>query len=115
MRIVDESKIQEKEHVSRWLIGPWNSESKLDFGVAFFQPDQQVKKHVHEKVEEIFYVIEGEIILLLDKDQKFVLKKGQVAYIPPKQGHALQNRSRKIAKLVIVKSPSIPTNKTYLI
>lgn len=112
--IVDESKIQEKEHVSRWLIGPWNSQSKIDFGVAFFQPEQQVKKHIHEIVEEIFYVIEGEIILLLEKDNECVLKRGQVAHIPPKQVHALHNRSRKRAKLIIVKSPSIPTDKIYL-
>ena len=114
MLIVDERKVKEEGHMSRWLIGPWNSHSKLDFGIAFFQIDQKVEKHFHKTVEEIFYVIEGEIILITEKEGEFVLKKGFVAHIPPKSVHALHNRSNTVAKLAIIKSPSIPSDKTYV-
>jgi quercetin dioxygenase-like cupin family protein len=115
MKIVDESKITEGEYTTRWLVGPWNSQSKnLEFGIAIFQPNQRVKKHFHEQVEEIFYVIEGEIRLLINNTEEYPLKKGFVAHIPAKQVHALYNPSKMISKLVIVKSPSLPADKKFL-
>ncbi|MHA1649799.1 MAG: cupin domain-containing protein [Candidatus Helarchaeota archaeon] len=114
MKIVDESRIDEKGYLTRWLIGPWNSQASFDFGIAFIQPKQYIKKHFHEKIEELFYVIEGEIQLLLSNKEEFTLKQGFVAHIPPKQVHGLHNRSNKIVKLVVVKSPSIPSDKKYV-
>ncbi len=111
---MDEAAIEEKGHTTRWLLGPWNSQSKLDFGIAFFQPNQSVEPHFHETVEEFFYVIEGEILLQLNNRENYILKRGFVAHIPPKQVHALHNQSSKIAKLVVVKSPSLPTDKKYI-
>jgi mannose-6-phosphate isomerase-like protein (cupin superfamily) len=111
--IIDETSINEGRHTTRWLIGPWNSQSTLDFGIAFLHPDQQVKPHLHERVEEIFYIIEGQITLILDR-KEITLKPGIVAYIPPKMRHALHNRSATTAKLVCVKSPSLPSDKKYI-
>ena len=113
MIIVDETKIEEKGFITRWMIGPWNAESTLDFGIAFLQPNQQVKKHWHDKVEEIFYIIEGKIVLTVN-DEEFILKQGFVAHILPKEIHSLNNRSNKPVKLVTVKSPSIPSDKIYV-
>jgi len=112
MIIIDEKKMNEKEYTTRWLIGPWNSQSKIDFGIAFIQPNQQVKKHWHEIVEEIFYIIEGEVVLLVI-NKEIILKQGYIVYIPPKEIHALYNRSNKMVKLVAVKAPSIPSDKKY--
>ncbi len=112
--IVDESKIQKKKHLSRWLIGPWNSPSKIDFGIAFFQPDQKSKPHYHEVVEEIIYSIDGEITLILEDAKSHKLKAGFVVFLPPKQIHALHNQSNKVTKLAIIKSPSFPTDKIEL-
>jgi quercetin dioxygenase-like cupin family protein len=114
MKIVDESKVEEKGYATRWLIGAWNSRSSIDFGIAYFQPNKQVKKHIHEQVEELFYVIEGEIHLQVNNETSVILKRGQVAHVPPPQAHSLYNRSTTIAKLVIIKFPSIPSDKKYL-
>ena len=108
---MDGSTVKEGEHINRWLIRPWNSQSHLDFGIAFIKPDQYMRKHVHVNVEEIFYVIEGKIVLLLNKKKNYILNEGYVAYIPHKQIHALYNRSNKVAILVVVKSPSLPSDK----
>lgn len=113
MIIVDETKIEEKGFVTRWMIGPWNTESTIDFGIAFLQPNQQVKKHWHERVEAIFYIIEGTIVLTVNNEE-FTLKQGFAAHIHPKEIHSLYNRSAKTVKLVSVKSPSIPSDKIYL-
>ena len=112
MIIVDEKKMDEKGYTTRWLIGPWNSQSKIDFGIAFIQPNQQVKMHWHEAVEEIFYIIQGNIVLLVD-NQEIILRQGCVAHISPKEIHALHNRSNETVKLVTVKAPSIPSDKIY--
>ncbi len=114
MKIADESKVTEQSYMTRWLLGPWNSKCNLDFGIAFFQPNQRVKKHIHEEVEEIFYVIEGEILLELEGTKAVTLKQGFVAHIPPDQQHALHNQSYRVVKLVIVKSPSIPSDKKFV-
>ena len=114
LKVVDEASVNEGERNSRWLLGPWNSECTIDFGIAFIQPNQRVKKHFHEQVEEIFYVIEGEILLKGNNENDIILKQGHVVYLPPKQVHALHNRSQKIAKLVVIKVPSIPSDKKYV-
>ena len=64
-------------------------------------------------VEEIFYLIEGQIILILNR-KEITLKPGMAAHIPPKMSHALHNRSSTTAKLICVKSPSLPSDKKYL-
>lgn len=113
--IIDEASINEGDFTTRWLIGPWNSKSTLDFGIAFLHPDQQVKPHLHERVEEILYLIEGQISLILDQERNEVtLKPGIAVHIPPKTIHALHNRSSTTAKLICIKSPSLPSDKKYL-
>ena len=101
MFIVNEAKVDKKEYMSRWLIGPWNSSSKTEFGVAFIEPEQLMQKHMHTQVEEIIYVVEGDIVLLLEKNTHRVLTKGTAVFIPPKQVHGLQNRSNRITKLIL--------------
>ncbi|MFX1294757.1 MAG: cupin domain-containing protein [Promethearchaeota archaeon] len=115
MKIVNETSVKEESYMTRWLLGPWNSQCTLDFGIAFLQPNQRVKKHIHEKVEEIFYIIKGEVFLQVNKDKNILLKQGFIAHIPPKQAHALHNTSKKIVKMVIVKSPSISSDKKYIV
>lgn len=111
--IIDESEIQENKHITRWLIGPWNSQSTVDFGIALIQPNQRVESHYHEQVEEIIYTVDGEITLLLGNEKSVKLKRGLVVHIPPNQTHALHNQTQKITKLVVVKSPSLPADKKF--
>jgi len=115
LKIIDEKVIKEQGYLTRWLLGPWNSPCKLDFGIAFFQPGQKVDKHFHEQVEELFYVIDGQISIQFNTgSDSIILKAGEVAYIPPKEVHALYNNTNKVVKMVVIKNPSIPTDKKFL-
>jgi mannose-6-phosphate isomerase-like protein (cupin superfamily) len=42
---------------------------------------QDAKLHVHERTDEIYYVIDGEGTMVLD-DEEIALQKGVVVYVP---------------------------------
>ncbi|MHA1266048.1 MAG: cupin domain-containing protein [Candidatus Helarchaeota archaeon] len=111
MKIVDEKTIETGTHLSKWLLGPWNSESHVEFGIAILQPNQRVPLHYHNQVEELFYVIKGQVTLSLSNGQSHLLSKGMAVHIPPTLAHALQNHANTLAKLVVIKYPSIPSDK----
>jgi mannose-6-phosphate isomerase-like protein (cupin superfamily) len=115
VKIYDEALTDQKGYNTRWMVGPWNSDCKIDFGIAFFQPGQKVKKHIHEKVTELFYVVEGELsIQINDQSQITTLKAGQLAYVPPKEAHTLHNMTTSVTKFVVIKTPSIPHDKRFV-
>jgi quercetin dioxygenase-like cupin family protein len=114
LQIVDEADIKETKHTSKWLLGPWNSDSPVEFGVTMLLPDQTVRLHYHETVVEIFYVIEGQCALMTGSDEYHILSEGVSVFIPPKQVHGLQPHSRSPVKLAIVKYPSKASDKIYL-
>ena len=61
--------------------------------------------HIHKKMVEIFYVVEGELELTLDR-QKITATAGTLMSVPENTPHGFSNRSRSQAKFLIMFCPA---------
>jgi quercetin dioxygenase-like cupin family protein len=66
-----------------------------------------VAPHVHSREEEGFYLLEGEITLLV-ADERIVATAGTFVNLPVGTPHLFKNESRHTAKLLISVVPAGP-------
>jgi quercetin dioxygenase-like cupin family protein len=81
--------------------------SLVEFEAA---PGFDTGMHVHERLEESFYVIDGEFEFHADADN-FQATRGTCVFIPARIPHAFANRTDKAATLLLVMSP--PSHDRY--
>jgi len=92
MYIVDEKDYEYRsgENGPKYLMkGP-----RMNFAIVQFMPDQDFTAHYHNIMEENFYIMEGEIDIIVD-DTVNHLTKGQFIHIEPGEVHYCINRSDK--------------------
>jgi uncharacterized cupin superfamily protein len=72
---------------------------RRDLGVSTFgmnlitlAPRQRGRIHAHERQEEVYLVIEGELTLVVEGDQEHALGNGQLARVGPSVRRQLVNR-----------------------
>jgi mannose-6-phosphate isomerase-like protein (cupin superfamily) len=66
--------------------------------------------HVHKRLEETFYVLEGDFEFRAG-DQSFHASPGACIFVPPGVPHSFGNRTETPAKLLLIMSP--PTHDRY--
>jgi len=76
----------------------------FDFRLSCYQPKGAASSHRHRRVEQVYYVLEGEGLLTLDRDT-FVLKPGSGAFIPPGVEHSIENTGLGNLVFVVATSP----------
>jgi quercetin dioxygenase-like cupin family protein len=76
--------------------------SCLEFAAA---PGFDTGLHVHSKLEETFYVLEGEFELRAGEEVRRALP-GSVMFVPPGVPHGFSNPTGAPAKLLLVMSPA---------
>ncbi len=78
-------------------------------GPTFFEltaaPGFNTGDHIHSKIEEIFYVVEGEFQIRAG-DRLISAHSGDFVLVPPGVPHGFGNPSDSPAKLVLVISPA---------
>ncbi|SPT69319.1 Uncharacterized conserved protein, contains double-stranded beta-helix domain [Anaerobiospirillum thomasii] len=72
---------------------------RMNFAVVQFQPGQDFPAHYHNIMEENFYILEGEIDIVVDGKVNH-LKKGDFIHIEPGEIHYCINRYDK--KIVMI-------------
>jgi mannose-6-phosphate isomerase-like protein (cupin superfamily) len=60
--------------------------------------------HVHERLEETWYVLSGELEFQLE-EETFVAAAGASVFVPPRVAHSFANRSEVPAKFLLITSP----------
>ena len=89
------------------LVGPDMTGSKnLLFGVAVFPPDSDAGPHVHQREEEVIYILSGHGQIKIG-DSLEPLEPGVAAYIPPGIEHQVIVQGDQPLKLVTVFSPPV--------
>lgn len=73
--------------------------SQLYLGTGIVPPGTGTGRHLHEVDEEILYVLDGEVSLVLN-DETHTLRTGDTAFIPPGTWMELTNRSDKPARML---------------
>ena len=68
--------------------------------------------HVHERLEETWYILEGEIEFRVG-EETFQAAPGACVFVPPHVPHAFANRSEAPAKFMLLMSP--PGHDRYFV
>ena len=86
-----------------WLI-PNAQKNSMEPVLLTLEPDGQTYPDNPHEGEEIGYVLEGTVTLVIDK-KKYPVKRGESFLIHPDKPHYLMNKGKRPAKLLWVSSP----------
>ena len=78
---------------------------RMNFALVRFKPGEDFKAHYHNVMEENFYILEGEVVIVVDAEEH-ILTAGDMIHIEPGEAHYLVNRADKPVKMVAVLAPS---------
>lgn len=95
-----------KGRTNYWLSRPEVCEAKdLQLCRAVLPAGEGHNFHTHPELEEIIYVLEGEVEQWVEREKR-ILKPGEVAHIPKGIVHATFNPSAKDAVILAILSPA---------
>ena len=83
----------------------------MNFAIVQFMPGQDFKAHYHNVMEEDFYILEGEIDIIVDGTVNH-LYPGQFIHIEPSEIHYCKNSYDNPVKMVSVLAPYQEVDKT---
>lgn len=83
---------------------------RMNFAIVQFQAGQDFQAHYHNIMEENFYILQGEVDIVVDNVVHH-LTKGQFIHIEPKEVHYVINRSAGIVQMVSTLAPYQQTDK----
>ncbi len=97
-----------KDHfkmLNRRLIGEnvGSKNVRIAFGVA--ESGANAVRHSHPEMEQIYFVIEGELRVMGEQREELEVKKGMALYIPPGEAHTTRNPSSEKASYLVINSP----------
>ncbi len=103
----DKSSIKEIFHPNN---SPINNES---LALAVVPPGKSTKAHIHQKSEEIYFVLEGKGIITLDRNKHEINKHDSILL---KKGvkHSIENIGEEDLKFLCICSPAYEHEDTYL-
>ncbi len=107
-------KINERDCAFRggdWGVKYFMRGPKLDWGLILLKPGQAMGEHGHREVEETFYILEGKPTLTVD-GRKIPTVPGDVFRLEPPERHDLSNEAKDPARVIFIKTPYLPADKT---
>ena len=77
--------------LSKSLVGPETQGSRLiDYRISCYQPMAYVALHTHKVQEQVYHVLDGEGMMVMDGKRQVVCTH-DVIYIPPGVEHSISN------------------------
>ena len=77
---------------------------RMNFAVVQFQAGQDFKAHYHNIMEENFFILEGEVDIVVDGNVNH-LKQGDLIHIEPGEIHYCINNSNAAVKMISTLAP----------
>lgn len=77
---------------------------RMNFAIVQFQPGEDFEAHYHEIMEENFFILEGEVDIVVDGTTHH-LSQGQFIHIEPNETHYVMNNSDKPVKMISTLAP----------
>jgi len=91
--------------LSKAIVTPEMNGSKFfDHRISCYEPGAYVESHVHKVQEQIYHVLEGEGVLIIDGERK-VVRRNDVAFIPPGVVHELHCTGTEPLVFLVITSP----------
>ena len=95
------------------LINSEISGSKLmSIATVFIDPGKESKEHFHKKMEEIYYIIEGQGEMIIDGN-KSKIKAGHAILLQRESRHKIKNTGKKALKFISVDAPPFIEKDIY--
>lgn len=83
---------------------------RMNFALVQFMPGQDFKAHYHNVMEEDFFILEGEVEIVVDGAVNR-LRAGQLIHIEPGEIHYVRNSSNAPVKMVSTLAPYTDPDK----
>jgi len=91
--------------LSKPLVMPETLNSKhLDYRISMYQPMAYVERHSHKVQEQVYHVLEGEGLREI-ADERQVVRKHDVIYLPPGVPHSISNTGLVDLIFIVATSP----------
>jgi mannose-6-phosphate isomerase-like protein (cupin superfamily) len=91
--------------LSKALVRPENAGAQLvDYRISTYQPMAHVEMHTHKVQEQIYHVLEGEGMMVMDGKEQ-VVRKHDVIFIPPGVAHSITNNGLVDLTFIVVTTP----------
>lgn len=81
---------------------------RTDLGVCRLRPGDDATNHYHAKIEETFFVAEGEATLWINCTDKYTVRAGDVYRCDPGEMHYFVNESDAVFRAFFIKAPWDP-------
>jgi oxalate decarboxylase/phosphoglucose isomerase-like protein (cupin superfamily) len=92
--------------IIKWFVTPDQTKgANLTFGEVILLPVQGHDRHNHSEAEEILYVLSGEGKQMINDEETFPIKSGDVIYIPKGIYHSTYNSSWEPLRLLAFYNP----------
>ncbi len=85
----------------------------IDWGLIRILPGDHLGAHLHQRVEETFYVLAGEGVLTAN-GEPYDARPGDVFRLDPRDSHDIANSGIEPLELVFIKCPYAPEDKVNL-
>jgi quercetin dioxygenase-like cupin family protein len=91
--------------LSKALVRPETVGSRqIDYRISTYQPMAYVKRHSHKVQEQVYHVLDGEGMMEIG-DERTVVRKHDVIFIPPGIEHAIHNSGLGDLTFIVVTTP----------
>ena len=79
--------------------------SRFNFSIITKQPGEGPPLHVHPDEDDAFYILEGQVVVMVEDDEVTV-EPGTFVLVPPGVPHTFANRTQAVARIVNVHAPA---------
>lgn len=91
--------------LSKALVHPDTTGSRqLDYRISTYAPMAHVARHQHQVQEQIYHVLEGEGLMEIGNEKR-VVRKHDVIFLPPGVPHSIQNSGLGNLTFIVVTTP----------
>ncbi len=91
--------------LSKPLVHPETAGSRhIDYRISMYQPMAHVERHKHRVQEQVYHVLEGEGLMEIG-DERRIVRKHDVVFLPPGIEHAIHNTGVEDLVFLVVTSP----------
>jgi mannose-6-phosphate isomerase-like protein (cupin superfamily) len=91
--------------LSKVLVGPADGSSNIGYNISSYAPGHYVEPHSHKVREQVYHILEGDGILVIDGVRHRV-GPHDVAFLPPGVEHALYNEGVTNLVFIVVSGPA---------
>ncbi len=91
--------------LSKALVRPETVGSRrIDYRISTYQPMAYVERHKHKIQEQVYHVLDGEGVMEIE-DERTVVRKNDVIFIPPGVEHSIRNSGLGDLTFIVVTTP----------